>query len=49
MNWDWLAKALKDTVLEVLRYLFVWNKQGDASGPGADEKKLDEAIKKDGW
>jgi hypothetical protein len=45
MNWSWL----KDTILEVLRYLFVWNKQGDAAAPDETDKKLDDAIKKDGW
>lgn len=45
MNWNWL----KDLILEVLRYLFVWNKQGDAAPIDKDDKKFDDEIKKDGW
>lgn len=49
MDWPWLGKALKDTALEVLRYLFVWNKQGDAAPPDKSDEKLKDQIKKDGW
>ena len=49
MNLDWLAKAFKETVLEVLRYLFVWNKQGDAASPDESDAKLKDQVKKDGW
>lgn len=49
MDFSWLAKAIKETTIEVLRYLFVWNKQGDSAPVDKDDKKLDEAIKKDGW
>ena len=49
MNFEWLAKFMKDTTLEVLRYLFVWNKQGDAARPDASDQKLKDQIKKDGW
>jgi len=49
MDWSWLGKALKDTALEVLRYIFVWDKQAEVPGPGEDEKRLKDKIKKDGW
>lgn len=45
MDLSWL----KDLILEVLRYLFVWNKQGNAAPVDEEDKKLDDAIKKDGW
>jgi hypothetical protein len=44
-----MKDAIVEIVLRVLGFLFCWNKQSDAAGPGKDEKKLDESIKKDGW